>query len=530
MPRISLRKCHFSAAELQTSIRPSASTARCVRSNVPDSPTDTPSREFKRHAVNYLLGGGAASVISVGPTSLLTRTLTVGEYGILQIFLSIIPVFGVLVEWNIRGAVNRYYLEETDDFPDFLKSCIYFLGGLSVVNLGIFWMLRAPLGRFYEISPTLFYLGVVGAVATVPWNLNWKLFVAQMKSAAFSRLRVIRDALLLVVSAIWLFSLPETPAAGAPARHLAVVYATLVVNLSVGLWLMVRLLRIASAGRVQRRHLVYAISFGLPLIPHALSGFVLTFFDRIVVIQVEGDEAAGLYSFAYQVGMGVNMIVVAMNQAWLPIFIRARNREQYPLIDAMAWRYAAAVSALSLVVVLFAQEAAMILGDERYMAALPLVPIVVLGYVAVFMYTMYSNYSFYLRRTILISAATLVAAVANVVLNYVFVPRYGFVAAAWTTLACYLLMFAMHYIVARVVLNERVPPLLPQLAAFGAAALAAAAFTALQQRIDDYWTTLLLVKLPLAALVVGVFLHFRDRLKAAVDDDPTPSAGGSARA
>ena len=474
--------------------------------------------EFARHAANYLLGGAAAAIVGFGTTALLTRLLNPGEFGILEIFLSIIPVFAVLVEINLRGALSRYYLEETGDFDDFLKTILLFLGGLVIVNLGVAWVLREPLAGFYRIAPELFFVGVVCAALTVPWNLNWKLMVAQMNSAAYSRLRVLRDVIILGIAAIWLFSLPPGTEA-APTRHVGMIYATLVGNLIIAVGLLWRLLRVASGGAFRRRHLNYALAFGIPLIPHALSGHILTLFDRIVVMQVEGDVSTGLYSFAYKVGMGMNMVVGAMNQAWLPVFVRARNREQHSLIHGMAWRYAMAVAALAVVLVLFAREAAMILADERYMEALNLVPIIVLSYVMLFMYTIYANYSFYVRSTWLISAATFVAAAANVVLNYLLIPRFGYVAAAWTTLASYGLMFVMHYMAARFVLGEKVPPLWPQLVCFMAAAGASAGVVAMEQAIDNFWVALLAMKLPLGALLVGGFLVFRRRLASSYNED-----------
>lgn len=43
----------------------------------------------------------------------------------------------------------------------------------------------------------------------------------------------------------------------------------------------------------------------------------------------------------------------------------------------------------------------------------------------------------------------MIAAVMNLVLNYIFIPRYGYVAAAFTTLGSYLISFILHYISAK---------------------------------------------------------------------------------
>jgi O-antigen/teichoic acid export membrane protein len=94
--------------------------------------------------------------------------------------------------------------------------------------------------------------------------------------------------------------------------------------------------------------------------------------------------------------------------------------------------------------------------DQSYFAALPLVPIVVLGYVFVFLYTLFFQYAAYRHRTGLISLNTFIAGFANIGLNYWLIPIYGYQAAAYTTLASFVLLFLLHYLNARVVLREHV--------------------------------------------------------------------------
>ena len=49
--------------------------------------------------------------------------------------------------------------------------------------------------------------------------------------------------------------------------------------------------------------------------------------------------------------------------------------------------------------------------------------------------------------------ASLIAAAANIALNYVFIGMFGYVAAGYTTLFCYILYAIGHYVVSRRVLR-----------------------------------------------------------------------------
>ena len=470
---------------------------------------------FFGHVRNYLVGGVLGGVITFGSVATLTRLLSPAEYGVLKVWLAVVLVAGVVVELNFRGAISRYYLEETEDMADFLKTVLRFLAVLGALVLVAAFLLREPLGAVLELNGWLAFLAIVAAVATVPWNLNWKLMAAKLESGAFSTLKVVRDAVVAGVVIAVVVLLPKTSDAEAvDVRGFAAVAGTVAVHVLFAIILAIKLGRQAAPGRVERRHLTYALAFGVPLIPHALSGHILSAFDRVIINQLENESAAGLYSFAYDVGAAMSMVVQAMNTAWQPLFTRARNREQHERIDAMAGTYAQYVAAIAIIIVLFSREVAGVLGDARYEEAIAIIPVVVLSYMAVFLYTIYANHSFYKHRTAYISVASLIAGVTNIGLNYWLIPPYGFAIAAWTTLASYLLLFLLHYATARFLLGERVPRLSRLLLWYGVAALVSYVFVRAEGWIDDYFMTWVALKLPIFLAVLVWIRHTKRRMDA----------------
>jgi O-antigen/teichoic acid export membrane protein len=67
----------------------------------------------------------------------------------------------------------------------------------------------------------------------------------------------------------------------------------------------------------------------------------------------------------------------------------------------------------------------------------------------------YGNYSFYRKKTGLISIATLSAGGINIGLNYWLIPIFGYIAAAYTTLVSYFLLFLFHFLTVKYVLKEK---------------------------------------------------------------------------
>jgi O-antigen/teichoic acid export membrane protein len=99
--------------------------------------------------------------------------------------------------------------------------------------------------------------------------------------------------------------------------------------------------------------------------------------------------------------------------------------------------------------ILAAPEVIFFMGGRGYMGAVYAIPPVMAGYGCKFAYTFYVNMERFEKKTKYISIGTLLAAAVNVALNMAFIPRYGFVAAAYTTLAGFVLLAVLHYLMSR---------------------------------------------------------------------------------
>jgi len=83
--------------------------------------------EFISHSKNYLSAEIFTKALAFISVPIFTRLLLPNEYGILAIFSSIISIFTILLGFNIRGAVARYYYEKSNDFAEFLGSNLLFI-------------------------------------------------------------------------------------------------------------------------------------------------------------------------------------------------------------------------------------------------------------------------------------------------------------------------------------------------------------------------------------------------------------------
>ena len=84
------------------------------------------------------------------------------------------------------------------------------------------------------------------------------------------------------------------------------------------------------------------------------------------------------------------------------------------------------------------------------------IPPVALGTLAQYFYTNYVNLEIYNKKTPIIAVSSFIAAAVNYGLNYMLIPRYGYLAAAYTTLISYILLMLLHFLAVRLILKEHV--------------------------------------------------------------------------
>ena len=94
-------------------------------------------------------------------------------------------------------------------------------------------------------------------------------------------------------------------------------------------------------------------------------------------------------------------------------------------------------------------------APKSYHEAIWVIPPVTLSVYFIFSYSLFACFEFYYEQTKFIMIASVSGALLNVVLNYIFIRMFGYVAAGYTTLFCYIVYAIGHYIFMRKICRER---------------------------------------------------------------------------
>lgn len=185
-----------------------------------------------------------------------------------------------------------------------------------------------------------------------------------------------------------------------------------------------------------RKNWKYALSFGVPLIPHYLSGTILSQSDKIMINRMIGSTELALYGLGSSIGSLLQIFTTAFNASLSPtIFIGLKEKKYKDMVrtqNGLLICTAGLIFAFSLV----APEAAIVFGGGKYAdAKYIIIPIIASVYFK-FLYNSFANIEFYFEKKEFILITTIAVTITNIILNYVFIRLFGYIAAAYTTLFC----------------------------------------------------------------------------------------------
>lgn len=407
--------------------------------------------ETLKHGKNYFSADIATKAMAFISIPIFTRLFTQSDYGIVAVFTAYVGIITVILSLNSYTAVGRYYYEKTDDFGDFIGTTLIFVGLIFGFTIPIYILFYEQIASLIQLPGLLPIYLLFACLFAIIYSLYYQILVPQKRSKEAATISILNGYTTFGIAVLFVYLLTEN-------RYLGQIWATLLIGFIFSIYFMIKI-RKYSKFCFKIEHIKYISTYSIPLIPYVLSGIILAQFDRIMINDIIDAASAGLYSLGYNVGMLLLMVIGATQTALIPDFMKFLDNKEYDRLDALFEKVFSIVTIAALGIVLFAKEIVIILADEKFHAGLSVVPIVAIGYVFFGMYIVYGMYPGYKKKTVYTSIVALTAGVSNIILNAIFIPWYGYIAAAYTTVASYFIMFLLAWIVDKVVLKQRITPL-----------------------------------------------------------------------
>ena len=389
----------------------------------------------------------ASSFISKGTgiitIPIFTRLLSTSEMGVYTTYISWLAIFEVLTCMGLNsGSFNIGLMKYKNKRKQYLSS-ILTLSSFCVLAFGIIaFLFRRQLTSFMDIPSKLIFFMMVYLFFSPALNFWMMSERYEYRCKAVTVINVLSSLLTaaLSITSVFYFHSHYPDVDLGYVRIISSYIVPLIICIALYFVLM-------GQGRqyINLQLWKNSLVLSLPLMLHSLAKQILDLSDRTMISQLRGRSEVGIYGVLYSISSLSLILWTAINASLIPFIFENMKKgkkgehEINNVIIPIMLVYGVACIFLTLI----APEIVRILATKEYYNAIYMMPPVAAGIFFTSLYNIYSNILLYYEKTTYIMLATATAAVTNIVLNFMFIPKYGFVAAAYTTLVAYFLLAIM---------------------------------------------------------------------------------------
>lgn len=363
-----------------------------------------------------------------------TRIMTKSDIGLFSNITSWFNILSIIVTVELYSSLNIARFDYRDNIKEYISSTL----ALGTIITAIFYGIVILFHGFFEnlfimdfLSINILFIFLLFYPAIQMFQLKSQIEYNYKASVIFSIINAIASTFFSIIM-VYFFKL------GLKGRLLG--YYLPQIFLAIIIYVMM-----IKQAKVSKKYWKYALKISIPLVFHLSAIYLLSAADKIMITRFISADANALYSVAYTISLVVSILWTSMNNAWSPWAYSKMDEKNYEILFTKSKTYTIFFIFIVFGFMLVTPELLLIVGGDYYAQAKYVIPPVMVGYIFQFIYSLYVNIEFYKKKQKNIAIGTMVAALINIVLNFIFIPKFGYIAAAYTTMIGYFCLLVIHY-------------------------------------------------------------------------------------
>jgi len=379
-----------------------------------------------------------------------SRYLSLEDYGAIALVLTFQAFLPLIMSLQIHSSISRFYFEFSHNETQ-LK---VFISTVLVIIFFVSTTWYIAIFFYMDVIISFLFPQTIGYNDVFILGLTTS-FISVFTSVFTSLIRVLQKAKLYMKTSlsIFLFALVEN------VYQVIVLKKGAVGVVEASLW--VSLVSFVLYAFLVKKYFTYKINlnvmkgpliYSLPLIPHSVSGMVFLYSDRIILERYVTLGMIGLYMFADKIALLFKMLVDEFNKSFTPYFNEMSKGSKERAKNKIKDLSLIVLYLLVVLVVVFSAFSVEVIGlvfDKRYFNSWVMIPYLAIAYVCRNLYQFAVCGLFYEKRTGIVALITIVAGALNVVINLIFIPKYGVIAAVYSTVFSFFISFVLADILSR---------------------------------------------------------------------------------
>lgn len=376
---------------------------------------------------------------------IITRYLSTSDYGLIGIISTYASVIGIFTTFQLGASLPRlkhdYGMHQLASLFSTIIFSIIILISLCFISIYIFR---------YEIIDLL-NLEHYNQVSTLLCISVGTMLINQLCSACNFFLMafeegfkiLLRSVIVLPINLALTITLIAYFGMGIKGALLATLISTIITAI-------INLLYLSKFIKLDFKYglLKEAFSYSLPIIPHALGGFLFMTSDVIILEKYVPTALIGLYVLSNKFARIFEHLLMAINNALLPNFHRLSKlnvEECAKTFNSVYKIFFFFKIYIGLIFIFLFEFILNILVTPDFHGCKDFFYILIFAYIFRGLYFFCAYPLFFQKRTGIICVATLISGVTNLCLNILYVPTYGVIFAAYSTLISNILVAAITF-------------------------------------------------------------------------------------
>ena len=401
---------------------------------------------------------GVSSIFARFLIYLLTPYLTLKfkgtpEYGKMSLVYALIPFLNILVLFGLETAYFRY-IQKKEEEKDVYDTLMISLLGSTTLFTALMLLFHQEIASFIHVKAHPEYITISAfiiafdALSALPFaKLRHE---GRPKKFAFIR---VSGVLLNIIIVYFFLSVCPRLAKENPNSILLMLYSpgfgvgyVLIANLAssfyqaAALWRQLLQFRWHFNVRLWKEIMLYA----LPLTIAGFGGMINEVFDRVMLARRlplppdQADYQVGIYSACYKLSILITLFVQAFRMGAEPFFFRQSVQEDAQRVYARVMKFfVITICLMFLFVALYLDVWKYFIKDHSMWEGLKVVPILLFANMFLGIYYNLSIWYRLSKNTMAGAYITLIGAGVTLLINFLFIPRFSYMASAWATFFCY---------------------------------------------------------------------------------------------
>lgn len=397
-------------------------------------------RKTARHGSSYLLTQIASRLMGLVSFPIITRLLSVQEYGLLALANTTLLFLYALGKCGVPNALITRNAEQRSSMSGKLFwDAITAVSSTTLLVCSIFYLtvltvdLFLVIPRFFYILPLIAFFRNLLAVQQAWLRAIEKISLHNIVSLLFEI-----GSTIVILLALFYAGPTLITFFGAKIFFECAVVAILLVVSFVSVQNQIVMLDLRSIKSL--------VSFGFPLVWLEVSMIIMTFGDRYQIGLMVDAKAVGLYSAAYNLAQYVQQmisqpLILAVYPLYNKLFAEKGADVTSDFLAKVLNYYFVVTIPLFIFISYHSHTILSVLASEKYGAAAAIVPVILVGNMLNGCMPIISAGLYVRKKTKIIGKATLICAAINLCLNWLFIKLWGYAGAAISTLLTFIILF-----------------------------------------------------------------------------------------